>query len=667
MSDLGNDTGQAMLNLSAKVLEAGSNIIKALLNLFKKDYNQKIAKNKYDKIKLQDSISKASGYVGLHKLKESGFDLTYAKAEMTKEQLNSFLEHAQKRGVPVSYISNGKDENGKKTYLAVYRTMDEDRIMDITDQLIRDTKIEGIEKTMSENIHYRKKDFESAIKGVDGKIINSNNPTIMCERTNPYNYIKVTGTQETYDDGRPYVASQYEVYNNGEKQKSKEFKHGEFLHNCDGEGQNSSDVGARHWENMKNEMQEKGGFTDDIIVFKNERDYEAYITAFEKDREQTEKDSTFYDELQSEKEQVIKDDVDQFNDKQAQNLFNEISGAAKNQSMTFADTVDHFQVGNWEKDEPYYICRRIDPDNYIEVQVEQKTDHNGELYNEHTYNVYVDDVQVSNPHREDGKFVDERFEGRPADYWKNMKNTMQEVGQFDNDCVVFVDKNDYLKYRQIYQQEHSQIKDPTINFQKDNNGMRQDYGYIQNQLEACKNDIKRFEDLGTYSDGSFSITTKDDNTIDIKTYKTNEVRLKEAGVISEQISNYQTMMAIANELVTEKVKLEALENSDLKNSDMYESMYNEQAEKVADKQSKLKSMQDKEEVLWQHREKITGVKSEIQLRREEKTETAERTIFSEKELKDFAKSYRENRVEISIGKEMNMGKEKIASKTAKEM
>lgn len=675
MSDLGTDTGQAALNLSAKTMEKALELLKVLLSIFKKDYNQKLAKLNYkqknaiaklDKTKDKKFLKQFHSYMRLKRLKESGYELSYAKVEMSKKQINAFLKHASKRGIPVSYISNGKDENGKKTYLAVYRTMDEDKIMDITDQLVRDAKIEGIEKAMDEKFHYQKKTLDSAIKSVDGKIINESSPIIICDKDNPNNHIKVTGTQKKYDDGRPYVESLYEVYVNGEKVKCNEFKHNEFRHNCNSDGKNSSIAGDEHWTNMKSQI--KDNISNEVLVFKNEKDYEAYISSLENDREQAEKDSAFYDELQSEKEKVVKDDIDKFNEKQAQSLFEEISGDAKGQSMTFADTVDHFQIGDWEKDEPYYICKRTDPDNYIEVQVEQKTDHNGETYNEHTYNVYVDDVQVSNPHREDGKFVDERFEGRPADYWKNMKDSMQEIGKFDNDCVVFVDKNDYLKYRQIYQQEHAQIKDPTNNFNKDASGLRNDYAYVQEQLESCKNDIKKFEDIGTYSDGSFSVNTKDDGTIDMQSYKMNEVRFEEAYVICEQISNYQDMVTAANELMNEKAKLEALENSDLKNSDVFTSMYNDQVQKVAIKEDQLRVMQNREENLWKQREQITGVKSEVQLRRGAGEGKAEKTIFSEQELKDFAKSYKQNPKETSIGKEAktNVGKQKVSTKATKE-
>lgn len=644
MSDLGSDVGQATLNMAGKSMDAVKELIQQLLNLLSKRYNysERIAKANYDKMVKMNEMDRRSGFVTLAKLRDSGHELTQAKVEMTREQRDKFLEHAKNRGVPVSYISNGTNANGKDVYLAVYRNKDEAVIGDIFDQLVRDYKIKGLEKAMEEQVHFKKKDFESAIQSVDGKI--TENPVIICERTNPNSYIKVTGTQEEYKDGRPYVASLYEVYNNGVKQKSQEFKHGEFLHNCDGDGKNSSEAGEVHWDNMRAEMKDKGQFSDDILVFKSEKEYGEYLATFSTNREQAEKDSEFYDSIKNEKDKTIKDDVDHYNEKQAQSIFDEISGVAKEESLSFADTVDHFQADGWEKEEPYYICKRTDPDNYIEVQIEQSTDHTGADYNKHTYNIYVDDVQVTNPHREDGKFVDERFEDRPADYWKNMKADMKEAGQFTDDCVVFVDKEDYMKYRQLYQQEHAQIKDPTLNFETDKNGLRNDFGYVQSYLEACKNDIKKFEDLGTYSNGAFNINTKDDGTLDVKSFINSEVRIKEAGVITEQINNYQSMVTTANELFAEKTKLEALEKSDLSNNEIFASMLKEQADKVSEKTNQMKELQAKEEKLWEQREQITGVKSEIQLRREEihETETI-KTQYSEKELKDFANNVRENK------------------------
>lgn len=633
MSDLGNDAGQATLNMTAKVMESGSEIIKYILGILQSDYERKIAKNEYDKIKNKERISRLGGYVQLKKLQETG-QLTYAKAELTDKHLKMFLSGAKKRGIPVSYIFNGKNENGKKTYLAVFRTSDRERVADLTDQIVRNIKIEGIDKIINENVHFRKNNFEHAIMEVDGKIIDKKKPVILCERTNPNSYIRVQGTEENYNDGTPYIASEYQVFKDGVKQTSREFKHGKFLHNCDGEGRNSSEAGERHWENIKIEMKDKGGFSDDILIFENEEDYKNYISDFEKDGEQIDKKNLLYNELKTEKENILKDDVDQFNEKQAQNLFNEISGVAKSNTMAFSDVIEHFKEPG--KEDTYFICKRTEPNNYIEIKKDPIENTEETQY---IYNVYVDGKQINNPHREDGKFIDDGDSD-----WKNTRKEIQTAGKFDNDCVLFANKKDFEMYKQLYQQAYERTNNMTINFEADKNGLRKDFGYIQSSLDVCKNDIEQYLDLGSYdnNNGTFSVRTNDDGTLDTNILNSQaQVRLQEANVIAAQIYNYQSMIKASNELLEENKKLEAIEQSDLKNNNqIFEAMKKEQQEKVIAKTNQIVYMQEKEEMLWQQREQLTGIKIEVKLRREQIN--PDKKIFTDKELKEFAKNFKEN-------------------------
>lgn len=657
MSDLGNDVGQASLNAAVKSTEKLLELLKYLLEQWEKDYNKELVKSEFKQKKHEEKLNKSAGYVKLKSLQESKASLTYTKAEMSEEQKNKFLKLSAQRGIPVSFIHNGKDDNGKKTYLGVFMTKHSNIVEDVTEQLIRDTKIAKIENTMKETLHYKKKSFENAIKSVDGKLID--NPVIICERTNPNNFIKVTGIQEHYTDGRPYIASIYDVYKEGKKQKSNEFKHGEFRHNCDKMGRNSSDAGEEHWENIKSEMKEKCEFTDDILVFSDEKEYKAYVEEFMNDRTSAEKSSNFYDELNNEKNKVIKTDIDNFNERKNKGIFEDISNAAKNNSLTFADTLDHFQVEDGEKEQPYIICNRTTPDNYIEVAIEQSKDYKGNLYNQHTYNIYVDDKKIINPHREDGSFTDERFEDRPISYWKDLKIQMKEAGKFGDDCVVFVNKEDYLKYRQIYQQEHNNLKDPSIHFETNKDGIRSDFGYIHNYLESCKSEMNNYSDIGSIEGNNFILKTKEDGTLDGKIFAENRERISEAIVISEQINNYQNMTIIANELVKEKSNLEALENSDLKNSDVYENIKNDVIIKINEKELNMKKLQDMEVKLWEQREQISGIKSEFQLRKEEISEAKEhKQVFTNEELKNFADTFKQNKLNSNIIKDKEIIRDK---------
>lgn len=106
--------------------------------------------------------------------------------------------------------------------------------------------------------------------------------TVLCERTKPDNYIEVTSIQDNYLDGREFINTEYKVFNNGIQQKCSEFKHGKFTHYSDMEGKNSSEVGAKHWKNVKDEMKTKGDFSDDILIFDSKTAYEQYVEKIKK-------------------------------------------------------------------------------------------------------------------------------------------------------------------------------------------------------------------------------------------------------------------------------------------------------------------------------------------------------------------------------------------------
>lgn len=123
-------------------------------------------------------------------------------------------------------------------------------------------------------------DFDKALLKVTGRV--NEKPCIVCERTNPSNYIEVSSTQEVSDEGKSYINTEYKVYNQGKQQKCDEFKHGKFSHYSDSKGRNSSYSGSKHWDNMKKEMQQKSGFTNDLLLFKHKEDYEKYVEQYKK-------------------------------------------------------------------------------------------------------------------------------------------------------------------------------------------------------------------------------------------------------------------------------------------------------------------------------------------------------------------------------------------------
>ena len=112
-----------------------------------------------------------------------------------------------------------------------------------------------------------------------GQIIEQ--PIFVCERSTPDRYMEIS-SHELIDEstGNPFVSTEYKVFNNGQQQKCSEFSHGKFTHYTDFQGENTSCYGVDHWGNMQSEMLEKGGFSDDMLLFQNKTLYEAYVKRF---------------------------------------------------------------------------------------------------------------------------------------------------------------------------------------------------------------------------------------------------------------------------------------------------------------------------------------------------------------------------------------------------
>lgn len=130
-------------------------------------------------------------------------------------------------------------------------------------------------------------DFDAAVKKLgDGRIIEA--PVFVCDAKNPNNYMEVSSSKETYEDGRPYVNTEFKVFKDGVQQECDEFSHKKFTHYTNLDGENTSAHGVDHWEKMRKEIQEKGGFSDKVIAFKSKERYEKYLEEFNKPKNEVE-------------------------------------------------------------------------------------------------------------------------------------------------------------------------------------------------------------------------------------------------------------------------------------------------------------------------------------------------------------------------------------------
>lgn len=108
------------------------------------------------------------------------------------------------------------------------------------------------------------------------KFVDTGKEIVITDAAHPENYIRASAYVKETMDGEPFVCSEFNVYNNGIKQKCNEFSHGEFLHYSDGRARNKSTVGDEHWTNIKREMQEKTGLGSEVLVFNSTKEYEIF-------------------------------------------------------------------------------------------------------------------------------------------------------------------------------------------------------------------------------------------------------------------------------------------------------------------------------------------------------------------------------------------------------
>lgn len=146
-------------------------------------------------------------------------------------------------------------------------------------------KDETMDSKMPERHIPKPVSYEEAVKNLTerGKM---KEPVIVCDRDSPENYMEVTARPEKKED-RTYINTEFKVFRNGEEQRCEEFSHGKFTHYSDRKANNSSEAGEQHWENMKKEMKEKGGLSDNLLFFPTREEYQTFLE--EADRKQDQK------------------------------------------------------------------------------------------------------------------------------------------------------------------------------------------------------------------------------------------------------------------------------------------------------------------------------------------------------------------------------------------
>ena len=300
MGDFSNDTASAVMNTGSKVVEktlgaiTGSltGLLKFMVRRFERHTDLKMQREALG----LNKQSKLIGYVSMKKLIESGDKITPINFNqpLSKEQYKAFSKYAKRFGLNYSAVKN-KGEDGKNQMIVVVKEKDLRTVRDIIEKLNEDAKISIINNNISdkeiqaklidevfrdgcvsfndvkddlvfEDVANRMKEdsktFNVALNRFTERDYSRNEPIYLCERTNPSKYIELTCNLDEFR-GQEYTRTDYVVYKDNN----------EIMKASDKKFENRPQY---YWVNLRKEMQVKGGFSDDVLMFYKKEEFENY-------------------------------------------------------------------------------------------------------------------------------------------------------------------------------------------------------------------------------------------------------------------------------------------------------------------------------------------------------------------------------------------------------
>lgn len=269
--------------------------------------------NRREKIlKSRVSQKKLTEYANRHGARRIPFS-----AKLTKEQMKELSRQCKKNNIAFAAMRN-KTMNADSSYdysiiilekdAAMFRKIQEQMLKDKLDiDKMQEEIVNGdpssANKQMNEWIFDRSAGnkeahppltFNQVMDNLSKRSEGGKEAVFVCERMNPRNHMEVTSSIGRRDD-REYLNTNYRLFSDGIEQKCSEFAHGKFTHMSWMDGSNESDAGKKHWQNMKKELQEKGHFTDDLVMFTSEKEYTDYLTRMNEMEAQKAADKWFFE------------------------------------------------------------------------------------------------------------------------------------------------------------------------------------------------------------------------------------------------------------------------------------------------------------------------------------------------------------------------------------
>jgi hypothetical protein len=323
MGTLTDDVTATSSQLALKSLEISAEFVKAFMeHLFTartrhleaavKEYQYKMITDHKQTEDAKKVIQEGKGLINAKTLYRSKEPLTAGTITLDKMQQKEFAKLSKRFGLTYALVKNDYEPDNK---LLVFAQKDLVKVKDITEQMTVnakvieiDKRIEQIQKKGTEN--YTKQDFQdlSAFEDLREGITNewvdnfnkegneavfakmsneqeqfsrtfdaalnhqatrdyvSDEPSYVVDRQDPTKYIELNTSRVDFD-GQQHTKTHYSV-----------FKDNEIVHTCDdspSEGKTAND-----WFALRDTMKQTGDFSDDVIIFSNKAEFEAYIRAF---------------------------------------------------------------------------------------------------------------------------------------------------------------------------------------------------------------------------------------------------------------------------------------------------------------------------------------------------------------------------------------------------
>lgn len=324
MSDFGNETSSATLRVGEKSIEALMKFLKFLLERHEKRTNAQIQEQKLIEIKLKKGeraaklkVQNKVGYVKAKLLQRTGEPLVAINMTLNEQQMKDFANLAKKYGLLYTSISDTR-KSGEKVHSFYIREKDLAIAKVITDRMTEDLQLKTVDDMITDlnnkpdkseqdlsdlaylerqkgeilrsgtrlfndenaeiifndvcgEMQEKSLSFDKALNRFTDRDFSRDTPYYICERTNPTAYIELISTYDEFA-GEQYTRTDYRVFKNGveqtadlERRKDGKFTDERFFGRPKG-----------HWQDLKGEMKQKGGFTDDIVVFNTKPEFDRY-------------------------------------------------------------------------------------------------------------------------------------------------------------------------------------------------------------------------------------------------------------------------------------------------------------------------------------------------------------------------------------------------------